>query len=143
MAREHRGRGNPGMSRSSELRTGRGRKRGLIRWLRPGYQASETIQPLAKPLLKVEPEEEPTSAPAIEIQPWPKDIKEQLAALRGLLLGSDHLWSLQGIGDSFKSRGRYREGISTQLDLLADLGVITRVETAEGPAFHRPQAMGA
>lgn len=87
-------------------------------------------------------EEEPTPAAPVAVQPWPKDLKDQLAALRALLLSSDRLWSLQDMADAFKSRGRYREGISTQVELLADLGVITKVETSKGPAFHRPQALG-
>jgi len=118
--------------------------KGVIRWLRPEYQAPGSVQPLIKPIFDTEPEEGEAVAVAITgTQPWPKDIKEQLAALRALLLGSARLWTLEEIGDGFKSRGRYREGISSHLDLLSDLGVITRVETAQGPKFHRPQAMGA
>ena len=36
-----------------------------------------------------------------------------------------------------------REGIATHLDLLTDLGMLSRVDTAEGPHWHRPQALGA
>jgi hypothetical protein len=117
---------------------------GLIRWLRPEYQAPGAVQPLAKPMFELEPEEvETVAVTPTGIQPWPKDLKDQLAVLRALLLGSARLWTMEEIGDAFKSRGRYREGISSHLDLLTDLGVITRVETALGPKFHRPQAMGA
>ena len=76
-------------------------------------------------------------------QPWPKDLKDQLAALRSLLLSSERLWTLEGVAGAFKSRGRYREGIQSQLDLLADLRVLERIETPQGPRWHRPQAMGA
>jgi len=118
--------------------------RGLVRWLRPEYQAPAAVQPLVKPIFDPEPEEVETAAVAATgTQPWPKDVKEQLAALRALLLGFPRLWTLEEIGGAFKSRGRYREGIASHLDLLTDLGVITRVETALGPKFHRPQAMGA
>jgi len=44
---------------------------------------------------------------------------------------------------AFKSRGRYRETIASHLDLLADLGMLGRVDTPEGPRWHRPQALGA
>jgi hypothetical protein len=104
-------------------------KRGLIRWLRPEYQAPETVQPLAKPLLEVEPEAvEPTPTPAIEIQPGlPPDRTRRSVA-------------------SSRSREALADGAPWPKDLkeqLADLGVITRLETAKGSRYHRPQAVGA
>ena len=107
--------------------------RGVVRWLRPEYQAPPSVQPFAKPIFEPEPEEVEASVVAtIGTQPWPRDLKEQLAALRTLVLGSARLWTLEEIGDAFKSRGRYREGISSHLDLLTDLGVITLVEAPQG-----------
>jgi hypothetical protein len=79
----------------------------------------------------------------IVTQPWPKDLKDQLAAVRGLLLSSDRLWTMEEVGSAFKSRGRYRESIQAHLGLLTDLGVLAALETADGVRFHRPQAMGA
>ena len=116
--------------------------RGLVRWLRPEYQAPGSVQPLAKPIFQPE-EVEAVAVASTGIQPWPKEVKEQLAALRALLLGSPRLWTLEEIGRAFKSRGRYREGIASHLELLTDLGVICQVATTEGSKFHRPQAMGA
>jgi hypothetical protein len=90
------------------------------------------------------PEEEVSAfIPAMVAQPWPKDLKDQLAAMRGLLLSSDHLWTLEEVGSAFKSRGRYRESIQAHLGLLTDLGVLAALETANGTRFHRPQAVGA
>jgi hypothetical protein len=118
--------------------------RGLVRWLRPEYQAPASVQPLAKPIFEPDPKDvESVAEAATGTQPWPKDVKEQLAALRSLLMGSARLWTLEEVGAVFKSRGRYREGIASHLDTLAVLGVITQVETTDGPKFHRPQAMGA
>ena len=121
-------------------------KRGLIRWLRPEYQAPKSAQPAATPML-VEDERpkdyESFAPPSQEPRPWPKDLKAQLAALRDLLLASDRLWTLGEIADAFKSRGRYREGIAAQLELLADLGVVIRLDGSEGPKFHRPETVGA
>jgi len=120
--------------------------RGFVRWLRPDYQCPQTSQQEAQPILGLEtkPEEKPAMfAPAIVTQPWPKDLKDQLAALRALLLSSDHLWTLEEVGAAFKSRGRYRESIQAHLGLLSDLGVLDALETADGVRFHRPQAIGA
>ncbi len=118
--------------------------RGFVRWLRPEYQAPETVAPVAKPML----EEEGTLAseakgPSREPQPWPKDLKDQLGALRAVLTSSARLWTLESVAQAFKSRGRYRESIAAHLDLLTDLGMLSRVDTPDGPRWHRPQAMGA
>ncbi len=118
--------------------------RGVVRWLRPEYQAPQEVQQPATPVLVLEIDQGQVAAgPVTEPQPWPKDLKDQLAALRSLLLSSERLWTFDSISSSFKSRGRFREGIQAQLDLLADLRVLERIETADGPRWHRPQAMGA
>lgn len=118
--------------------------RGVVRWLRPEYQAPQEVQQPATPVLVLEIDQGQVAAgPVAEPQPWPKDLKDQLAALRSLLLSSERLWTFDSISSSFKSRGRFREGIQAQLELLADLRVLERIETADGPRWHRPQAMGA
>ena len=117
--------------------------RGLIRWLRPEYQAPETIQPVATRILDLEPEVEVPAAVGLEPRPWPKDLKPQLAALREVMLATGHLWTLEAVAQAFKSRGRYRDSIEAHLDLLTDLGMLSRVDTPDGPRWHRPQAVGA
>lgn len=117
--------------------------RGLVRWLRPEYQAPQAAQPEAARILDLEPETAPVAAAPVESQPWPKELKAQLAALRGLLLASDRLWDLESIATAFKSRGRYRDSIAAHLDLLADLGMVHRLDTPAGPRWCRPQALGA
>ena len=117
--------------------------RGVIRWLRPEYQAPETIQAVATRLLDLEPEVELPAAVGLEPRPWPKDLKPQLAALRDVMLATGHLWTLEAVAQAFKSRGRYRDSIEAHLDLLTDLGMLSRADTPEGPRWHRPQAVGA
>lgn len=119
--------------------------RGLVRWLRPEYQAPEAAQAAAKPMLEEERAlaSEANAPSALEPQPWPKGLKDQLAALRGVLLSSARLWTLEDIAKAFKSKGRYRDSIAAHLDLLTDLGMLSRVDTSEGPRWHRPQALGA
>ncbi len=97
---------------------------------------------MAAAILELEPEAAAEAAP-VAPQPWPKDLKAQFAALRGVLLASPRLWTLEAVAQAFKSRGRYRESIAAHLDLLADLGMLSRVDTADGPRWHRPQALGA
>lgn len=119
--------------------------RGVIRWLRPDYQAPETVTLAARPMLEEEERALASEAKdlSLEPQPWPKDLKDQLGALRAVLTSSARLWTLEAVAQAFKSRGRYRESIAAHLDLLTDLGMLSRVDTPEGPRWHRPQAMGA
>lgn len=117
--------------------------RGLVRWLRPEYQAPEAAAPVAAPVLELEPEATPAPMAALEPRPWPKDLKDQLGALRAVVTATPQLWTLEAVAQAFKSRGRYRDSIAAHLDLLTDLGMLTRVDTAEGPRWHRPQALGA
>ena len=117
--------------------------RDLVRWLRPEYQAPQTAQPAAVPIFDLEPDVALVAKVTIEPQPWPKDLKAQLGALRGVLLSTGMLWSMEDVARAFRGRGRFREGIASHLDLLTDLGMLSRVETPEGPRWHRPQAMGA
>ena len=99
---------------------------------------------MAARIIDLEPEAElPAIVTGLEPRPWPKDLKPQLAALREVMLATGHLWSLEAVAQAFKSRGRYREGIAAHLDLLTDLGMLSRVDTPDGPRWHRPQAVGA
>ncbi|WP_243294395.1 hypothetical protein [Geothrix mesophila] len=117
--------------------------RGLVRWLRPEYQAPEAAQVVATALLPEETDfKSAVSGSAPEPQPWPKGLKDQLAALRGVLLASARLWALEDVAKAFKSKGRYRDSITAHLDLLTDLGMLSRVDTPEGPRWHRPIAIG-
>lgn len=119
--------------------------RGLVRWLRPEYQAPEAAQVAAKPMLEEERAlaSEANVPLALGPQPWPKGLKDQLAAIRAVLLSSPRLWALEDIAKTFKSKGRYRDSIAAHLDLLTDLGMLSRVDTPAGPRWCRPQALGA
>lgn len=96
---------------------------------------------MAAQVLDLEPEVE--AAAALEPRPWPKDLKDQLAVLRAVVTAAPTLWTLEQIPQAFKSRGRFRESLASHLDLLTDLGMIARVDTTDGPRWHRPQAVGA
>jgi hypothetical protein len=120
--------------------------RGLIRWLRPEYQAPQSAA--AAPQRLVEEELEPAPAaeapvPAVALPkpgPWPTERRAQFQALRDLLLSSPRLWRLEDLAACFKSRGRYRDSIQAHLEVLEDLGLVERLDTPQGPAWNRPTA---
>ncbi len=105
-------------------------RRGQVRWLRPEFQAPAAPLPLVRPVLVPEDEQGNAivAAPApVVAQSWPRETREQLAALRTLIFGSPKVWTLEEVASAFRSRGRYRESITSHLDLLADLGVLQRL----------------
>ena len=119
--------------------------RGLVRWLRPDYQAraAGAAPEPETPRLVAEPEPgvpAGTSAPEIRPLPWPSERRAQFQALRDLLLGSARLWSLEDLAKAFKSRGRYRDSIQAHLGVLEDLGLVDRLDTPNGPRWNRPTA---
>jgi hypothetical protein len=115
---------------------------GLIRWLRPEYQAPGQAVPIAASLgLEVEPEK--LEVPLPEPAPWPKETREQLAAVRAAVLSAPRLWQPADVARCFKGRGRFRDSINAHLELLSDLGVITHLDAPEGPRYHKPVAMAA
>jgi hypothetical protein len=118
---------------------------GLVRWLRPEYQAraAGAAPGPETPRIVAEPEPEvPAVAPAPELKPmpWPSERRAQFQALRDLLLGSARLWSLDDLAKGFKSRGRYRDSILAHLGVLEDLGLVERLDTQDGPRWNRPTA---
>jgi hypothetical protein len=119
--------------------------RGLVRWLRPEYQARAAGAALELETPRLVPEPEPgvlTGAPTPEIKPvsWPTERRAQLQVLRDLLLGCARLWSLEDLAKVFKSRGRYRDSIQAHLGVLEDLGLVDRLDTPEGLRWSRPTA---
>ena len=102
-------------------------RNGLIRWLRPDYQApgetqtQQTIEGLA------EVETESAIAP-VEQQKLPKAFKDQLAAVRDLLRTQGGEWTIDQIAAQFKSASRQKQTLLTCLESLEALGIIARHE---------------
>ncbi|MFE4105779.1 hypothetical protein [Almyronema epifaneia] len=97
----------------------------MIRWLRPEYQAPETIE--AEPqqtVLDVIAQEEPIVEP-VEQQQWPSQPKEQLAAIRDLLRTSSGEWTVKQLAAQFKGRITQKklEAITANLERLEWFGL--------------------
>jgi hypothetical protein len=97
-------------------------RNGLIRWLRPEYQAPKEV-PVQQVIEGVTPEEDVAIAP-VEQQAWPKKFKEQLAAIRDLLRTSSSEWTLEQIAAQFKGATRSKKAIAECLDSLEELGIL-------------------
>ena len=105
--------------------------RGLVRWMRPGFQ-----NPQARPADAPAPEQgtfeagtddtSDDSAAAAPIaskpQPWPKDTVEQVRAVADLLAASPAPLTLDAIGERFSARGPWKKRLPQLLDMLVALG---------------------
>ncbi len=99
-------------------------RNGLIRWLRPEYQAPEA-QAHQTTLEGVTPEAETVVEP-VEQQKWPTKPKEQLAAIRDLLRTNSHEWTVNQIAAQFTGRNTQKklDAITENLERLEWFGMI-------------------
>ncbi|WP_293154058.1 MULTISPECIES: type IIL restriction-modification enzyme MmeI [unclassified Microcoleus] len=97
-------------------------RNGLIRWLRPDYQApGETyIQPSLAGIIT---ETEIAITPS-EQQPFPKTLKEQLSAIRDLFRTQSGEWTAAQVTAHFKGANRKQKVILDCLESLEDLGIL-------------------
>jgi hypothetical protein len=97
-------------------------RNGLIRWLRPEYQAPDEVRTQQVLTGVVEPEE--TVIAPVEQKPFPKQPKEQLASIRDLLRTSGGEWTIEQIAAQFKGGGRYKAAIQENLERLEWFGML-------------------
>ncbi len=104
-------------------------RNGHIRWLRPDYQnpgqAPDQIQSTQTILEGVIETETTIPTPATQ-QKWPKDFKDQLAAIRDLLRTQGGEWSIDAIANQFKNATRSKAKIKDCLDALETLGLVAQ-----------------
>ena len=100
-------------------------RNGLIRWLRPDYQAPGEIQTqqVIEGIAEVEVE---SAITPVEQQKLPKAFKEQLAAVRDLLRTQSGEWTIDQIAAQFKSASRQKQTILTCLESLEALGITAK-----------------
>jgi len=110
-------------------------RNGLIRWLRPEYQAPGQvyIQQVLEGIADVQ--EESAIAP-VEQQKFPKAFKDQLAAVRDLLRTQGGEWTVEQIAAQFKGASRQKQTILTCLESLEALGIIAKKEEEESDRWY-------
>jgi hypothetical protein len=97
-------------------------RNGLIRWLRPDYQApGETYVQQTIEGISTETE---TSITPTEQQPFPKTLKEQLSAIRDLFRTQSGEWTAAQVTAHFKGGNRKQNVILDCLESLEDLGIL-------------------
>ena len=97
-------------------------RNGLVRWLRPEYQAPGAVQ-VQQTLTGVMEPEAAALEPA-EQKAWSKQPKEQLTAIQELLSTSQGEWTVEQIAVQFKGGGRAKKVIKENLERLEFFGYV-------------------
>ncbi|MFN9062849.1 MAG: type IIL restriction-modification enzyme MmeI, partial [Pseudanabaena sp.] len=97
-------------------------RNGHIRWLRPEYQAPNEVR--TQTIIEGVGESEEVAIAPAEVKTFPKQPKDQLAAIRDLLRTSNNPWTIAQIAAQFKNGGRYKNAISENLERLEWFGIL-------------------
>lgn len=92
---------------------------GLIRWLRPEYQAPDAVQQEADIASAADTVSQPKAVASKGKATFPKSLPEQLKVLRETL--SENSYTIDGLADSFKQKPK--KSIEEGLQSLAALGI--------------------
>lgn len=96
-------------------------RNGIIRWLRPEYQAPNEV---TQQLLTEVMETEETVIIPTEQKTFPKQPKDQLAIIRDLLRTNTNEWTVEQIAAQFKNGGKYKNTITENLERLEWFGIL-------------------
>jgi hypothetical protein len=107
-------------------------RNGLIRWLRPEYQAPDQAKPTQTSLEGIDIEAETAIIAPVEQQKWPTQPKTQLAAIRDLLRTSSGEWTALQIASQFTGRNTHKklDAVRENCDRLEWFGLLIRREEA-------------
>ena len=119
-------------------------RNGLIRWLRPEYQAPNEMVETQPTLEGIIAQEEPIIEP-VEQQKWPAKPKDQLAAIRDLLRTTPGEWSAQQIAAQFKGNitKKKLDAITENLERLEWFGLVIAETKGDRPYWHYAEATQA
>ncbi len=105
-------------------------RNGLIRWLRPEYQAPDQAKPTQTTLEGIDIEAETAIIAPVEQQKWPTQPKAQLTAIRDLLRTSSGEWTALQIASQFTGRNTQKklDAVRENCDRLEWFGLLIRRE---------------
>lgn len=121
-------------------------RRGIIRWLRPEYQAPKEAQPVQAKFASDDADDDGTPARKPKAkpegaQPWPASLAERIAAVRDLVLRSSRPWTTEDVAKSFKRAKR--TDIEAVLESLAALGLVLAYDLPDGRRWRTPSRTAA
>jgi len=103
-------------------------RRGIIRWLRPDFQAPKQARPV-QAAMDVGPEETAPPEKPAEKAPWPKSLPEQVQQVQAALSALARPATAREIARTFKSAPAPR--VAAVLDSLAAMGKALKVDGSD------------
>src|SRR5690606_36532979 len=97
--------------------------RGLIRWLRPEFQAEGAVateQAAKQGALDLEVDDGVELK--VDKRPWPAGVAEQILAVNAVLATSPGPLSMETLAGHFKARGAWKRRLGAVLETLVALG---------------------
>ena len=113
-------------------------RNGLVRWLRPEYQAPNEVK-TQRVINQATLETSETAATTIQKKTFPKKSKEQLSAIRDLLRSRGGEWTLEQIIAQFKLTKKQKEIIADHLESLEWFNVLAKSEKDGVTHWHYPE----
>ena len=116
-------------------------KRGLVRWLRPEYQAplAGAVEPGNTPIPGLEGEESGTAVAATEAKAkWPATLSDRISAVRAAVLRAPGGVTVEDVARGFAKAPR--KEVESILDSLAALGIVTGLGAESARRWHASRA---
>ena len=95
---------------------------GLVRWLRPAFQASGTPDAVQTEIDGVDTETPAAPAVATGRRPWPVELPQQIAALAEVLAASPLALTPDAVAAHFSGKGQWKKRLPSLLETLAAVG---------------------
>jgi hypothetical protein len=108
-------------------------RRGIVRWLRPEFQNPSGTAASSQTAIALEEAAPAGEAVAGELPEWPKELRDQVSAVRDLFTVSQRdrgSWTAEEVARAF--RGARRVEVASVLEALASLGILLSFHTPGG-----------
>lgn len=111
-------------------------RRGFVRWLRPEFQNPGGTQTASQTSIALDDDEDAAEAAAPvakDVPQWPKQLREQVSAVRDLIVQQGRTTSALSVPEiAHAFKGAKRSEIEAVLEALAALGLVLGFETPTG-----------
>ena len=109
-------------------------KKGIVRWLRPEFQAKATAPaPVQAELEVTEEDDKLVATGTIGRMPWPKELPDQVRAVAEVLAREKRVLAADGIAGCFVGKGPWKKGLQKRLpQLLETLEAVGRARKVKG-----------
>lgn len=108
-------------------------RRGIVRWMRPEFQNPTGTAVSSQTAIALAESAPASEAAAREVPDWPRELREQVSAVRDLFTASQRDGAGRTVQDVARAfRGARRAEVASVLDALASLGILLSFDSPAG-----------